>query len=122
MRIAIVEIGGGVDVDVAHAVEMLDHRHLRLARDALDQALAAARHDDVDVLVVGDQVPDRRAVGRRDDLHRVLGQSGGAQAACTHAAIAWLLRIASEPPRRIVALPALRHRPAASAVTFGRDS
>ena len=41
---------------------------------------------------------------------------------CTQAAMAWLLWIASEPPRRIVALPALRHSPAASAVTFGRDS
>ena len=60
---------------------MLDHRHFRLARDALDQALAAAGHDDVDVLVVGDQVADRRAVGRRDDLHGVLGQAGGAKAA-----------------------------------------
>ena len=37
-------------------------------------------------------------------------------------AIARLERMASDPPRRIVALPALRHRPAASAVTLGRDS
>ena len=71
----------GVDIDVAHAVEMLDHRHFRFARDALDEALAAARHDDVDVLVVGDEMSDRRTVGRRDDLHGVLGQSGGAKAA-----------------------------------------
>ncbi len=28
----------------------------------------------------------------------------------------------SEPPRRITALPDFRHRPAASAVTLGRDS
>ena len=30
--------------------------------------------------------------------------------------------IASEPPRRMVALPLLMHRPAASIVTFGRAS
>jgi len=30
--------------------------------------------------------------------------------------------IASEPPRRMTALPAFRHRAAASAVTLGRDS
>ena len=30
--------------------------------------------------------------------------------------------IASLPPRRTTALPDLTHRPAASAVTFGRDS
>ena len=40
----------------------------------------------------------------------------------TSAASAWLLWIASEPPRRIVALPDLMHSPAASMVTFGRDS
>ena len=39
-----------------------------------------------------------------------------------HAAIAWLLWRHSEPPRRIVALPDLRHSAAASTVTFGRDS
>ena len=116
-------IGVRVDVDVAHAVEMLDHRHLRVARDALDQALAAARHDHVDVLFVGDQVADCGAVGGGDHLHGVVRQAGGAQALrARSAAIAWLLRSASEPPRRIVALPDLRHSPAASAVTLGRDS
>ncbi len=112
-----------VDEDVADAVEVLDHRHLRLAADALDQALAAARHDDVDVLLVGDQVADRGAVGRRDHLHRVLRQARPRRRPSrTQAAIARLLRSASEPPRRIVALPDLRHSPAASAVTLGRDS
>jgi hypothetical protein len=72
-------VRGGVDVDVAHAVEVLDDRDLRLARDALDQALAAARHDDVDVLLVGDQVADRGAIRRRDDLHRRFGQIRRAQ-------------------------------------------
>ena len=40
----------------------------------------------------------------------------------TSAASAWLLWNASEPPRRIVALPDLMHSAAASIVTFGRDS
>ena len=48
-------------------------------RDALDEALAAARNDDVDVLDVGDQVADGGAVGRGDDLHRALGEAGVAQ-------------------------------------------
>ena len=46
---------------------------------------------------------------------------GGSHQAA-RAAIAALLWIASEPPRRIAALPDLRHNPAASAVTLGRDS
>jgi hypothetical protein len=63
-------------VHVAVAVEVLDHRHLRLAADPLDQALAAARNDDVDRFRRGDQVTDRRPVGRLDQLHRVGRQAG----------------------------------------------
>ncbi len=36
--------------------------------------------------------------------------------------MAWFECSASEPPRKIAALPDFRHSPAASAVTFGRDS
>ena len=45
-----VEVGGAVDEDVADAVEMLDDRHRRFARDALDERFAAPRDCDVDVL------------------------------------------------------------------------
>ena len=37
-------------------------------------------------------------------------------------AIALFEFIASDPPRKIVALPDFRHKLAASQVTFGRDS
>jgi len=50
------------------------------------------------------------------------GRPAAARPSCMHAAIAWLERIASDPPRRMAALPDLRHSEAASAVTFGRDS
>ena len=40
----------GMLARMAVAVEVLDHRHLGLAADALDQALAAARDDHVHVL------------------------------------------------------------------------
>ena len=52
----------------------------------------------------------------------VSGKPADASPAVTHAAIARLDARASEPPRRMHALPALTHRPAASAVTSGRDS
>ena len=42
------EIGVAVDVDVADALEVADHRHARLLLHALHEALAAARHDHVD--------------------------------------------------------------------------
>ncbi|ABA49903.1 hypothetical protein BURPS1710b_3448 [Burkholderia pseudomallei 1710b] len=63
-----------VDIHVADAVEVLDHRHARLVDQPLDQALAAARHDHVDVFGHRDQLADRRPIGRADDLHRVLRQ------------------------------------------------
>ena len=39
-----------IDVHVAVALEMADHRHARFLLHALDQTLAAARHDHVDVI------------------------------------------------------------------------
>ena len=65
-----------VDIDMAVAVQVLDHRHLGLGADALDQPLAAARDDHVHVLGHGDQAADRRAVGGGHQLHRVGRQAG----------------------------------------------
>ena len=59
--------------------------------------------------------PDGRSVGRRDDLHCISARCRARSFTVRTTAIARLPWIASEPPRRIVALPALRHRPAASA-------
>ena len=75
----LVEIGTRIDVDVTNAVEVLDHRHFRVARDALDQSFAAARDDHVDMLFVGDQMPDGGAIRCRDHLHGGLRQSGASQ-------------------------------------------
>ena len=58
------EVGGLVDVDVADAFEMREHRHARLVLDALDQALAAARHDHVDRAVEAREHQRRPRRGR----------------------------------------------------------
>ena len=50
------------------------------------------------------------------------GNPASASPAWMHAAIAVLEWNASEPPRRMQALPDFRHSAAASAVTLGRDS
>ena len=118
------EIGGLVDVDVHVAVEMGEDRHARFVLHARDQALAAARHDDVDVAVeAGEHMADGGAVARRDQLDGGVGQAGGAQA-FDQARREWRGSTASksEPPRRIAALPDLRHSAPASAVTLGRLS
>ena len=67
-----VEIGRCVDIDVADAFEMGEHRHARLALHARDQALAAARHDDVDGAVEARKHhADRGAVAGRHQLRRM---------------------------------------------------
>ena len=75
----LVEIRRGVDVDMADAVQVLDHRHPGIPADPLDQALAPARDDDVDRLGHGDHGPHRRPVRRRDHLDPVLRQPGPGQ-------------------------------------------
>ncbi len=65
------EVGVAIEVDVADAVEVLDHRHLRFAHQPLDQTFAAARHDDVDILRHRDQQTDRGAIGGCDQLDGV---------------------------------------------------
>ena len=58
-----------VDIDVADAFEMGEHRHARFLLHARDQALAAARHDHVDRAVEpGEHHADRGAVARRHQL------------------------------------------------------
>ena len=75
-----VDVGVLVDEDVANAVEVLDHRDLRLACDPFDQAFATARHDHVDVLFIRDEEADGSAIDRGDHLDRGFRQAGCGQA------------------------------------------
>jgi len=75
-------IGGGVDEDVVQAFEVAQHRGAGLGLDAGDQALAAARDDQVDRAVQAlEDHADGGAIGRLHRLHRAGGQAGGHQAA-----------------------------------------
>jgi len=66
------EIGLRIDIDMAVAVEMGEDRHTRLALDAGDEALAAARHDDIDgAAEPGEDFAHRGPVARRHKLDRV---------------------------------------------------
>ena len=119
------EIGRGVDVDVADAFEVREHRHARLALHARDEALAAARHDDVDAAR-----PARRASGRprRGPRWARAGSRPPADPPARRPVpqrsrrCALEVRRLSEPPRRMAALPAFRQSAPASAVTLGRLS
>ena len=117
------EVRRRMDIGVAEPVEMGEDRDARLRLHARDEALAAARHDDVERAVeAGEHGPDRGTVARRHELDRCSRKTGlgepGAQRLGDDAAAAEL----SEPPRRIAALPALRQSAPASAVTLGRLS
>ena len=71
----LLEIGGAIDIDVAIAFEMRDHRNAAFALHALDQRFAAARHDDVDEFGHGQHHADRGAIDRRHELHGSGGQA-----------------------------------------------
>ncbi len=72
-----VEVGGPVDIDVHDPLEMGEDRHPRLALHPVDEALAAARHDDVERSAEPLQhLPDRRARGEWRARNRRLGQTG----------------------------------------------
>ena len=62
------DVGGGVHVDVAHALVVLDHRDARVLGDVADQALAAARDAEIDQVVELHQLGDRLAIGHRHQL------------------------------------------------------
>ena len=70
------------DVDVADAFEVREHRHARLRLHARHEALAAARHDDVDARRRARRASRRRRRGRWSARagSPSLGQAGRAQA------------------------------------------
>ena len=73
-----VEIGSLVDVDVADAFEMREYGHARFFLHARHEVLAAARHDHVDGAgKAAEHEADRRAIDRRHELDRGLGQARG---------------------------------------------
>src|SRR5690606_37304933 len=72
-------VGGLVEVDMAIAVEMLDERYPSRARKSFDQALAATRNDDVDVLGERDHFTHSGAVGGVDDLYGIGRQPCGSE-------------------------------------------
>ena len=79
-----VEVGRGVDVDVAVADAGLDHRHGRPLDDRADQPGAAARHQDVDQPARPHQRDDRLAAVGGDQLHHVGGEPGGRRRVAQH--------------------------------------
>ena len=58
---------------------MREHGHARLGLDARDQALAAARDDEVDHALRRQHRADRGAIGGGHQLDRVGGQAGGGE-------------------------------------------
>ncbi|MNM34576.1 hypothetical protein D3C81_452310 [compost metagenome] len=75
------QIGMLAHINVADTVQMLDYRNASVTADTLDQATAAARHDDIDILRHGDQRADGGTVGGFDHLHHGSRQIGLSQAA-----------------------------------------
>jgi hypothetical protein len=102
---------------------MLDDGHAGVGDDGLDEGVAAARDDEIDVLVHLRHVcltASRSVRGMSRTLSA--GRPASAAPAWRASAMARFEWMDSEPPRRMVALPVLVQRTAASLVTLGRDS
>ena len=80
-----VEVGRGVDVDVAVADPGLDHRHRRLLDHRLDQARSPARDEHVDQPAGAHQLLDGLARLGRHQLDDVGGQPGVVDRVAQHA-------------------------------------
>ncbi len=50
MRFAIARFARAIDIHVANALEVPDHRHSRFFLHARNQTFSAARHDDIDAV------------------------------------------------------------------------
>ncbi|MNY09994.1 hypothetical protein D3C86_1429450 [compost metagenome] len=75
-----VEIGGFVDIDVADAFQMRKDRHAGFRLHPSHEALAAARHDDINSAVqAAEKRADGRTVGHRHQLNGMLGKTGNLQ-------------------------------------------
>ena len=71
------ELGLAVDIDMADAFEVSEHRHARLGLHPADQILAAARHDHVDgAIEAGQHHADRFTIAGRDERDGRGGQPG----------------------------------------------
>ena len=119
----LVEVGGGVDVDVAVADAGLDHRHRRPVDHGLDQPGAAPRDQHVDQAARRHQVAGRSWRRPRHQLDGSARQAGATERVLhdlDQALVGGLY--ADEEPRSSTALPHFRHSPAASTVTLGRAS
>ena len=74
-----VEVCVAVDVDMADAVVVAQHRHAALGRHAIDQRASTARHDQVEPIHRLQHFADGGAVGGRHQGHAVLGQAGASE-------------------------------------------
>src|SRR6185369_2030386 len=65
------QVGLAIDVELADAVQVLDHRDARAFGDRLDQLLSTAGDDDVDELVLLEEYLHGGAVGAAHERDRL---------------------------------------------------
>ena len=75
---SLLRIGRPINIHVAEALEVADHRHAGVLLHTLDQAAATARYDDIDLAIkAGQHLADSGAVGGADKLYCVRRQAFG---------------------------------------------
>src|SRR6266481_343716 len=88
-----IEIGFSVHICDAEPDVVFDHRHPRMTNDRFDQGPAAARDDEIDVLVHLGHVPHGIAISFWDEQDAVFGQTCATAPARSASAMAMLERI-----------------------------
>ncbi len=117
-----VDVGALVDEEVADALVVLDDGHARVLGDESGSAPRRRGDDEIDLARHADEELRLFAAERRDDLHRVGGETDRGDG------LAHQLAQGRVGSRRLfsaaqgTALPLLRHSAAASTVTLGRAS
>ena len=76
-RLCLLEIGAGVDVDVAVAGGGVDDGHGGDGLQRVLQPLAAARDDQIDAVALGGELGELRASAAGDQADAAFGQAGG---------------------------------------------
>ena len=79
-RLRVIQVGGGVDVDVAVAGGGVDDGHGGHRLQRLLEALAAAGDDQIDAVALGGQLGELLPPAPCDEAHAAVGQPGATAA------------------------------------------
>ena len=107
---AISTIRSPVDINVNDPFKMGKNRHPRICLNPANKAFAATRHDHINAVRHRQHLANRSPVAGRYQLDRIGRKTCFSRPCTIQARISMAEFSASDPARRIAALPDLRHK------------